>query len=813
MMFKVWFVFLVFYNISLLAVGEFIILDSSKNEGKIIQSKLKYNSIINTDKDIMYVLDKSKFKASITINNNSYILKVEPFTNGNTLALVYLTLKQHFPNAFVLQNTKPIIKDRIVNVYKEIEPKEEEVDNTMWTALFGLAIIGILFMFLSSDQIRRLKEKHEKMKAKHQYLEDRQHEVLSSMGENIHTIAKETMSHTNILADKVKETSLEEDVRKVIYNENELLDMTGDLIKFLRLKSKKVTISNEVFNFNNVLNELSGLLSNSHKKRDIELIFDIDKDVPRYMFSDSLHLGQILTNLLEYIIQNTQTTEIKVSVVVLSSLTEGLKIQFHIEADMKIENKDTLFKSYYDEHTRSYVGLGLFVAKELTLLMDGELIIDEVDEYEDYLLLTIPIEEKNKDKRKYRLPNKGLVGKKMLIVDSSDNSAIAIEKLFTYFKADVTILSPNQFNQRMPDFSKYEIIVLSDVLFEANIFRALKSIKAHTNIKVISLANLFNTYQMTPNNIIDITMKKPLTQEYVFDTLIQLYEVNDTNKENNQNINLLATYIGDFPTVENISLDDFARFRGSHILIVEDNRINQKVVLSMFGHSNMKLSIANNGQEALDFLEDNSDSVNFVFMDINMPVMDGFVATEKIRENRKFDNIPIVSLTALISEHEIQKMFDVGMNGYLSKPVKIEKLYSALNSFLQKDKFVDIEETNKSYVPIDLYGLNVEEGLSHTKNSTIFYQEILREFLDAYSDSDKVFERLVKEERFGQVKMLCLDMKGLTGTIGAKEMHIVINEIYQYIIYHKPEVIHSYIPKYKKELDKLKKSIDIYLSV
>ena len=122
----------------------------------------------------------------------------------------------------------------------------------------------------------------------------------------------------------------------------------------------------------------------------------------------------------------------------------------------------------------------------------------------------------------------------------------------------------------------------------------------------------------------------------------------------------------------------------------------------------MKLSIANNGQEALDFLEDNSDNVNFVFMDINMPVMDGFVATEKIRENRKFDNIPIVSLTALISEHEIQKMFDVGMNGYLSKPVKQSQLFDSLVSLLGgKIKIEDPTYSRSLYSPCFLVPMQV----------------------------------------------------------------------------------------------------------
>ena len=111
-----------------------------------------------------------------------------------------------------------------------------------------------------------------------------------------------------------------------------------------------------------------------------------------------------------------------------------------------------------------------------------------------------------------------------------------------------------------------------------------------------------------------------------------------------------------------------------------------------------------------------------------------------------------------------------------------------------------------------LDGLNVKEGLSHMKDNDVFYREVLKEFMDAYSDSDILFEKLVKEQRFTQLKMLCLDMKGLTSTIGAKEMHTIINEIHQYLIYNKPELLDGYISRYKTEFSKFKNSIEIYLA-
>jgi len=798
------------FVLSVMATDSFIVLAHGDKES-LAQQQSIYNTI-----DVSV-----KMKTTVEKVDETYVLKVGPYKRDDALALNYMKLKEYFPNSVIIEEkveehiAKPIVSTIAKKVYVDRKVIVEKEDDTLWIALFGLAIIGILFMFLSSDQIKRLKVEHEKIKSKHKRLEEKQHEVLSSMGENIHTIAKETMSHTSKIAEKVKETPLYEDMEKVIYNENELLDVTGDLIKFLRLKSKKVVIQNEVFNFNNVLNEVAGLLNNTYKQNDTELVFNIDKEVPRFMLADSLHLGQILTNLLEYFIQNSKSKEINLEVVTLSSLKEGIQLRFQIDADIKIEDRETLFDSYYDEKSRRYIGLGLFVAKELTYLMDGELLVVDCEKGRNSLVFTIPIEEKNKEKRKYRLPNKGLVGKKILIVDNSVNAAAAAERLFAYFRAEVEVISAQKFNGNMPNFKQYDIVALSDTLFNFKILEALKATKKLQNLKIISLDNLFSSEQSVLNDVIDISLKKPLTQEYVFDTLVELYEQKEVavlEKTVEKEANRLTIYRDTFKDTPNVTLQSFKTFKGARVLIVEDNIINQKVVMSVLGKSEMILHVADNGKEAVEFMRNNDEKIDFIFMDINMPVMDGYRATELIRNDNRFDDVAIVALTALVSEHEIAKMFDSGMNAYLPKPLRIEKLYSALEMFLLKEDNIVATELTIEPKSMKLPGLDIQDGLQHMKENDVFYKEVLKEFMDAYEKSDELFEKLVREQRFTQVKMLCFDMKGLTGTIGAKEMHIVINEIHQHLIYKKPELLHSYISRYKETFNTLIKSMETYLA-
>lgn len=700
-------------------------------------------------------------------------------------------------------------------IFSTVEASENftiSADDTLWIALFGLAIVGILFIFLSSDKTKRLKEEYEKVKVKHKNLEEKQHEVLASMGENIHAIVKDTMSHTNQLVKKVNATNLAQDIDNIIYSENELLDVTGDLIEFLRLKSKKVIIQNEVFNFNNVLNEVAGLLHNTYKQNDTELIFDIDKSVPRFMLTDSLHLGQVLINLLEYFILNSQTKEIKLGVTTHSSLQEGLQLQCQVDGDIVIKNKVTLFDSYYDEKSRKYMGLGLFVAKELVTLMNGVIHVKDAENGRHSLVFKIPLEDGSDGARKYRLPHKGLIGKKILIVDKSHNAALSTEKLFAYFGIEIKILTMDTFVESMPNFALYDIVALSDDLFTMKSIKALAKVKNEQDLKVISLENLFSSKKVVSDDVIDTHLKKPLNQEYIFDTLVELCEEKLVEKnENPGKKSSLPVYREAFKDVASVTLESFQKFKGSHTLIVEDNIINQKVVQSVLGKSGMTLSVANNGEEAVHFMRNTSEVVDFIFMDINMPVMDGYRATELIRNDNRFDKVAIVSLTALVSEHEIEKMFDSGMNGYLPKPVRVERLYSALDSFLGAGitSVTPIMIEEKYLLNYD--GLNVEEGLKHAKGNVILYKEFLKEFSDAYVDSDILFEKLVKEQRLIQIKMLCSDMKGLTRTIGAKEMHMLISKIHQRLLYNKPELLPDYVSTYKEEFRKLIKSINMFL--
>jgi len=822
---KIYYFLVVLLCSVILSAGEvqsFIIVDYAGSKEELISKKMQSQTLLEQMKKQISGKKVLTGDSHIQKVGKLYILSVGPYQRDDTLAWLFLSFKKRFPNAMILDkevsvpNKKPVVKTKniVKTVYKETIVEKE--DTTLWIAIFGLALIGILYMFLSSDTLNRLRTEYEEIKKRHKRLEEKQQEVLASIGDSIHTIAKETMTQTNALVEKSKDTHLYQDMVKVAYSENELLDVTSDLIRFLRLKSKKVTIHHERFDINNVLSEISGQLYNTFGQDGTELIFDIDTTIPRYMFSDSTQMSQILTNLLEYFIKNSSRKQVVLAITIDKHLTNDAQLRFKIKSDVLIDNEETLFESHYDEESRKYIGLGLFVAKELTYLMNGTLAVkqDKIRK-ESELDIVLPVKIEPSERRKYHFTTELLSYQKALIIDD-DTSVVAIEKLFRYFKIETVVSHVKEIKKGLVDFNQYDIIVIRNSILTPTCIESLLAVKRRKHLKVISLESLFISEEAIKSRVIDSNMKTPLTQEYIFDVLTELYQKKYTKKSDllspaDKEKSKMLVHRDPFPRLGGITIDSFSSFSGYHILIVEDNVINQKVLLTMLGKSDMKLSIANNGQEALDFIKKKDTSVDFVLMDINMPIMDGNQATEILKSTEETCRIPVVALSALNSDYEVEKMFAAGVNGYLSKPVYVDTLYVAFDTFLEAKDIPVKDQGIFDYTVFEASGLDIGSALEYMNQDEILYRELLKAFLDAYEESDSQLQEMLRYQNFEKIRMFCLDMKGLTGTIGAKNMHSIVDKIHRRILQKKYKLLASYVDRYRIELHSLTRVIKQYL--
>lgn len=695
--------------------------------------------------------------------------------------------------------------------YAQINQGAESEIFWVWIALFALGIVGIAILFVTSYQTQKMKQLHTAMFEKQLEMERNQNLLLANMSENIHNCAKQTLEKNQQLS----ETSDNKDT--TLGNvESRLLDVTHDLLDFLRLKSKQIEIVNEAFNINNVLNEVSGSICSQFLGSKAELIFDIHKNVPRRLVGDSLHLGQALKSILEHLMGQADLDEVKLEISMFDTSDEAVELQFQFTdkgRGIDPETLENLFVPYYDVDTGKYVGLGLFVANELVDMMKGKLSVESVEEKGSTFTLTLPFDIVNKsDQRRYRLPEKELIEKKVFIVDTNYNSALAVKRMFAYFRHEVTVVSKHEFMKTMPNLTSFDIVILDASLFNVRLIEYLNEIKTGKELKVISLNSLLHSNQNNVDDeVVDAHLFKPLNQERVFEMIVNMYDIKVPVYEEEKNeAKPIQTYRKDMIETKGVTQHSFKDFAGKNILIVEDNLINQKVLLNLLHLSEMHISVANNGQEAVDMVRKSEIPFDLVLMDINMPIMDGYTATQMIRLESEYDSMPIVAFTALVLESEIEKMFNCGINAFLAKPLNIGKLYTVFSVYLNDVGYEKREIERKE--SIHYQGININEGITHANNSEALYMEILKEFAAAYGTSDEIFTKLIKEHRYEQVKMLCVDMRGLTGAIGAEDMHALINDILHQILYKKYELLPNYKEKYKFEIQTLNRSIQKYIS-
>jgi CheY-like chemotaxis protein/signal transduction histidine kinase len=679
----------------------------------------------------------------------------------------------------------------------------ENEDFSTWLALFALGGVGILALFTSSRQLENFQKKEKKQTKENQA----QDQILSSMSENIQNIAKETLDSATKIANLEDENSVHSDLKKVINSENQLLSITTNLIEFLRIKSKKIKIVNEKLKLSNLLNDITGTLKTHTKNIDLELTYNVDANITENLKGDTLNLSKIIINILLFCVHNG-AKEIKVTINRNAIFNKKDNLYFHIISDIKIdvENSENIFNSNYNEETNRYDSLGLFISKELSKLMGGELIARNDKNSNVEFLFNIPYHEDTELKAQ----TTKIESKKILLVDSSPNSATIIQKIFQELNHKVFTISQDNYLLKLPDFSKYDIVIIDEKLFTNKTVENLKS----TDCVTISLKNLFQAQREYPNSTTaKFQLHKPLTKKQADDTIKKIYlqkPKSSISTKKSATESELLVHRATFKHSLNVDLYKFVEFRGTNVLLVEDNIINQKVFMGVLGKSGMNITLAENGLEALEILSSDK-KFDIVFMDINMPIMDGYSATIKIRNDAKYDKLPVVALSALTSIPEIDKMFSCGMNGFLAKPLKKEQLFTVFTLFISKkskDRRATKRETNNI---VSLDGLNVALGIYHSSSNEIFYKEILLEFRDAYGSSDKIFEKLVNDFRYEQLKMLCLDVKGLSGSIGAEDMHHLTIEILQKLIYKKYDIIPSFIDIYSKELSRLNNSIDKYL--
>jgi CheY-like chemotaxis protein len=296
--------------------------------------------------------------------------------------------------------------------------------------------------------------------------------------------------------------------------------------------------------------------------------------------------------------------------------------------------------------------------------------------------------------------------------------------------------------------------------------KGIKSSKSHYQVDT-SLLNQAKKNHTNTQNQIEKTEQKEIKQDTSIDK-----NIIKEDKKIEVNTSCLPVYRNDMPIIDEVKPYYFEYFKGNKLLIVEDNKINQKILLNVLKNINTPIDVADNGQEAIKKVLEEKNRYDMILMDISMPVMDGINATSNIRQDSGCDDIPIVTVTAFTSGLEIGQMFEAGANAFLTKPLDIHKLFVAMLLYL---------DNSKSDLPIEkefeIMGINLEEVINSMHADSDAIKETISEFLDKFSSLEYRVPQAIDDDNLREARTLLDELNMILDLIGANRMQKFVEEM------------------------------------
>jgi CheY-like chemotaxis protein len=226
------------------------------------------------------------------------------------------------------------------------------------------------------------------------------------------------------------------------------------------------------------------------------------------------------------------------------------------------------------------------------------------------------------------------------------------------------------------------------------------------------------------------------------------------------------------------------RLRGAHVLLVEDNEINQQVAQELLSQAGIHVSIANDGKEGVDVLAGRPGDFDGVLMDIQMPVMDGYAATREIRKDDRFKDIPVIAMTANAMAGDREKALDAGMNDHVAKPIDVKELFDVLDRWIEVPEARREQATSTSETPTaateglpEIPGIDTKAGLARCGGSIAVYRKILDKFRATQADAPQRIRAALEAGDEATAQREAHTLKGVTGNIGADSVQAAAKSV------------------------------------
>jgi PAS domain S-box-containing protein len=552
-----------------------------------------------------------------------------------------------------------------------------------------------------------------------------------------------------------------------------LLGIINDILDFSKIEAGKLDIENAEFRFEDVLQNLSTVVSQKAQDKNLEFLIKAQPDIPPNLVGDPLRLGQILINLVNNAVKFTDHGEVVVTVGVEERASDRIKLAFGVRdtgIGMTPEQLSRLFQAFTQADTSTTrkfggTGLGLSISKRLAEMMDGHIWAESEAGKGSTFRFNAWFGIGAEQQLTRFVPD--MAGFRALVVDDNAQAREILSDGLRGFalRADAVASGREAIEavKAADSNDPYHLVLMDWNMPEMDGIQATAIIRRDPGLKNtprIAMVTAFGREEIRNQAEqvgIDAFLTKPVSPSVLYDTLMGMF-----GAESLESGGGVSHRPG--PAEHDA--------RGVRVLLVEDNDMNQQVATELLESAGATVTVADNGGIAVKLLQEGPQPPPFeiILMDLQMPVMDGFTATRTLRADPRFRELPIVAMTAHALVEERERCLQAGMVDHVTKPIDPDALFAALARWTKPHKAAAAAPT-AAPAPVEggvpeIAGVDVAGALKRVAGNKRLYRSLLDQFATKQSDADlRITEALANGDREG-AERLAHTLKGIAGNIG-----------------------------------------------